>query len=222
MSDSESEDDVPLAARVGDLKPCLKKPKEAEVMPKEQEKGSTKEGKRKSNGGNAGPKPKKEKQEPPARKVKAETTTTTAKATMAAKKLNNGVVKKETKGNTASNGKEVKVKRERKTYEMPGQTKETPDETDPIRKFYESLSTQKPDSAMAQKWLMQHGMLPREVAQKLHDKLKRSAQAKKAKGSAPAKPRANAGAGGSPTKTPTKRENTKKRERDIAFEDGGL
>ena len=75
--------------------------------------------------------------------------------------------------------KEEKVKRERKTYELPGQTKETPIEvtyrpesnggpwllrllpgplsllhmqTDSLRKFYTSLHEQKPGSIMAQRW----------------------------------------------------------------------
>merc|ERR1712188_120254 len=71
----------------------------------------------------------------------------------------------------------------KKVYDLPGQTRETPEETDPVRKFYESLSKQKPESIMARKWLMQHGMLPQDQAQALFDKIKRGRQ--KAKGVKP-------------------------------------
>ena len=40
---------------------------------------------------------------------------------------------------------------------MPGQTMETPDETDPLRKFYVSTFAQKPSSDMAQEWLVKRG-----------------------------------------------------------------
>lgn len=57
----------------------------------------------------------------------------------------------------------VKVKKE---YDLPGQTRETPDENDPLRKFYTTLLDQRPDSQMAKKWCVQHGLLPREQAEK--------------------------------------------------------
>eukprot|EP00245_Coleochaete_scutata_P004819 TRINITY_DN17857_c0_g1_i1.p1 TRINITY_DN17857_c0_g1~~TRINITY_DN17857_c0_g1_i1.p1 ORF type:complete len:266 (+),score=85.57 TRINITY_DN17857_c0_g1_i1:98-895(+) len=57
-------------------------------------------------------------------------------------------------------------KRERKTFDLPGQTKEVPEERDPMRIFYESLHTQRPDSDMALFWLMEHGLLPEEEARK--------------------------------------------------------
>ena len=58
------------------------------------------------------------------------------------------------------------VKRERKTYDMPGQTRDTPDENDPLRRFYESLHTEKPESEMARKWCVVHGLLPLAEAKK--------------------------------------------------------
>lgn len=45
--------------------------------------------------------------------------------------------------------KAVRVKKE---YDTPGQTMDTPDEIDPLRKFYTSLIKQRPDSEMAKKW----------------------------------------------------------------------
>ncbi|GAX73555.1 hypothetical protein CEUSTIGMA_g1006.t1 [Chlamydomonas eustigma] len=53
----------------------------------------------------------------------------------------------------------VVVKKEKKVFELPGQTRETPPETDPLRKFYTSLLSQRPDSDMALKWCLMHGLL---------------------------------------------------------------
>ena len=47
----------------------------------------------------------------------------------------------------------------RKAYALPGQTRDPPDEGDPLRKFYVSLLEQRPGSAMARKWCMQVGLL---------------------------------------------------------------
>lgn len=44
-------------------------------------------------------------------------------------------------------------------YGNPWQTKPTPPETDSLRKFYMTLLNQKPDSAMAMKWCLEHGLL---------------------------------------------------------------
>ncbi|CAK0760227.1 hypothetical protein CVIRNUC_002754 [Coccomyxa viridis] len=68
--------------------------------------------------------------------------------------------------------KAAPVKRERKVYELPGQTKDTPPEVDPLRKFYMSLREQRPDSAIAAKWLLQVGLLPLEEAKVEAAKLK--------------------------------------------------
>lgn len=43
-------------------------------------------------------------------------------------------------------------------YSKKGQTKPTPPENDPLRKFYTSLLYQKPDSEMALKWCIEHGL----------------------------------------------------------------
>eukprot|EP00889_Picochlorum_renovo_P001865 jgi/Picre1/28895/NNA_004291.t1 len=43
-------------------------------------------------------------------------------------------------------------KRVRKVFDKPGQTRETPPEEDPQRRFYTSLLEQNPKSEMAQKW----------------------------------------------------------------------
>jgi hypothetical protein len=40
-----------------------------------------------------------------------------------------------------------------------GQKRDPPDEEDSLRKFYVSLRAQRPDSIMAEVWLMEHGLL---------------------------------------------------------------
>jgi hypothetical protein len=41
-----------------------------------------------------------------------------------------------------------------------GQTKPTPPESDALRKFYTSLLKQNPNSEMAKKWCLEHGLHP--------------------------------------------------------------
>lgn len=54
----------------------------------------------------------------------------------------------------------------KKEYALPGQRRDTPPETDSLRKFYASLRTQRPDSVMAEEWLLVHGLLPAADAQR--------------------------------------------------------
>ena len=98
---------------------------------------------------------------------------------------------------------------ERKEYPLVGQKRDTPDETDSLRKFYASLRAQKPESEMAEIWLMEHGLLPEEEQKKAYKKMlakkgksapaKRPASASKPKPPAAKKPKTEAGA-----KTPKK------------------
>ncbi|KAL9230335.1 hypothetical protein vseg_005699 [Gypsophila vaccaria] len=68
-------------------------------------------------------------------------------------------------------------KRERKVYSLPGQKHDPPEEREPLRIFYESLSKQIPTSEMAEFWLMEHGMLSPEKARKaLEKKLRKQKQ----------------------------------------------
>lgn len=71
------------------------------------------------------------------------------------------------------NGKDAsKVVRERKTYELPFQKKETPEALDPLRIFYISTREQmaslkdskgKPrHSEMSERWLLERGLIPKE------------------------------------------------------------
>ncbi|XP_076920863.1 uncharacterized protein LOC143582116 [Bidens hawaiensis] len=63
--------------------------------------------------------------------------------------------------------------REKKVYSLPGQKFDVPEEREPLRIFYESLSKQIPTSEMAEFWMMEHGMLSPERARKAFEKKKR-------------------------------------------------
>jgi hypothetical protein len=54
------------------------------------------------------------------------------------------------------------IKKSQKEFPKEGQTKTTPPETDPLRKFYTSLLKQKKDSEMALKWCTEHGLVPKQ------------------------------------------------------------
>ncbi|KAL8522081.1 hypothetical protein ACS0TY_012291 [Phlomoides rotata] len=64
-------------------------------------------------------------------------------------------------------------KREKKVFSLPGQKFDVPEEREPLRIFYESLSEQIPSSEMAEFWLMEHGMLSPERAKKAFEKKQR-------------------------------------------------
>ncbi|CAI9284321.1 unnamed protein product [Lactuca saligna] len=63
--------------------------------------------------------------------------------------------------------------REKKVYSLPGQKYDVPEEREPLRIFYESLSKQIPSSEMAEFWMMEHGMLSPERAKKAYEKKQR-------------------------------------------------
>uniref|UniRef100_A0ACD5TDV0 Uncharacterized protein n=1 Tax=Avena sativa TaxID=4498 RepID=A0ACD5TDV0_AVESA len=67
----------------------------------------------------------------------------------------------------------------KKVYSLTGQKFDPPEEREPLRIFYESLSKQRPSSEMAEFWLMEHGLLSPERARKAYDrKQKRQQQIK--------------------------------------------
>ncbi|XP_041020731.1 uncharacterized protein LOC121262349 isoform X3 [Juglans microcarpa x Juglans regia] len=87
------------------------------------------------------------------------------------------VVKTEVKSKTASaSAKTTKTTtrvREKKVYTLPGQKYDPPEEREPLRIFYESLSQQIPTSEMAEFWMMEHGLLSPERAKKAYEKKQR-------------------------------------------------
>ena len=61
------------------------------------------------------------------------------------------------------------------TERLPGHTKtlsENATDSEALRIFYTSLYEQRPDSEMAQRFLVQHGLLPRHKAQEICERLK--------------------------------------------------
>jgi hypothetical protein len=92
------------------------------------------------------------------------TTATKKKATPAKKKPAAKKKKKTKKKKTAAKKKTESTPK--KEYDLIGQKRDSPDETDPLRKFYESLRKQNPSSVMAEVWLMEHGLLESPEAQR--------------------------------------------------------
>lgn len=92
-----------------------------------------------------------------------------------------------------------------------GQKRDTPDETDSLRKFYSSLRLQKPESEMAEMWLMEHGLLPEEEQKKAYKKM----LARKGK-SAPVKRPASAS---KPRPPSAKKPKTEKPKKAVAVDD---
>lgn len=66
-----------------------------------------------------------------------------------------------------------KEKPEKDFIKKPGQKYPEPSIDDPSRAFYESLYSQKPESQMAEKWCLEHGLLSEEESKKLAEKYKR-------------------------------------------------
>uniref|UniRef100_A0A0D9WKM2 Uncharacterized protein n=1 Tax=Leersia perrieri TaxID=77586 RepID=A0A0D9WKM2_9ORYZ len=67
-------------------------------------------------------------------------------------------------------------KTEKKVYSLPGQKFDPPEEREPLRIFYESLSKQIPSSEMAEFWLMEHGLLSPERAKKAYERKQKRQQ----------------------------------------------
>ncbi|CAJ2643246.1 hypothetical protein L195_g006049 [Trifolium pratense] len=106
-------------------------------------------------------------------KMKSVTTNTVIKTevkskptTMSSSSSKTTISKTETKTTT------TKV-RARKVYSLPGQKHDPPEEKEPLRIFYESLSKQIPTSEMAEFWLMEHGLLSPQKAKKAFEKKQR-------------------------------------------------
>ncbi|PON94644.1 hypothetical protein TorRG33x02_096790 [Trema orientale] len=63
--------------------------------------------------------------------------------------------------------------KQKKVYTLPGQRYDPPEEREPLRIFYESLSKQIPSSEMAEFWMMEHGLLSPERAKKAYERKQR-------------------------------------------------
>ncbi|KAL4579459.1 hypothetical protein LXL04_015607 [Taraxacum kok-saghyz] len=102
-------------------------------------------------------------------KHKSSTTTTTTSNVSKIEAKGKSVM---TSSKTKTTTKTVKS-REKKVYSLPGQKFDVPEEREPLRIFYESLSKQIPSSEMAEFWMMEHGMLSPERAKKAYEKKQR-------------------------------------------------
>ncbi|XP_048436132.1 uncharacterized protein LOC125475448, partial [Pyrus x bretschneideri] len=88
------------------------------------------------------------------------------------------VTKTEVKSKPNSASKTITKKtttkvREKKVYTLAGQKFDPPEEREPLRIFYESLSKQIPTSEMAEFWMMEHGLLSHERSRKAYEKKQR-------------------------------------------------
>ncbi|CAL1373443.1 unnamed protein product [Linum trigynum] len=67
----------------------------------------------------------------------------------------------------------TKTARVKKAFSLAGQKYDPPEEREPVRIFYESLSEQIPSSEMAEFWMMEHGLLSPERSKKAYVKKQR-------------------------------------------------
>ncbi|XP_050364678.1 uncharacterized protein LOC126783280 [Argentina anserina] len=69
--------------------------------------------------------------------------------------------------------KKTTTTRVKKVFSLAGQKYDPPEEREPLRIFYESLSQQIPSSEMAEFWMMEHGLLSPERSRKAFEKKQR-------------------------------------------------
>ncbi|DBA74798.1 hypothetical protein WJX79_003606 [Trebouxia sp. C0005] len=148
--ESDSEDDQPLAARTKPANPAAR-PGSGGTVQKAVSAAAVKKDPPKARPA--------VKNEPLSPGVKSEPDTSPQKGTKV----------KPTRAKKADGERRVVIKKE---YDKPGQTRETPPEIDPLHKFYTTLKQQRPDSEMAKKWCLIHGLLDLEEAEQLVAELK--------------------------------------------------
>ena len=66
--------------------------------------------------------------------------------------------KLEAKNEVPSGSRETAAEVEDKSSYMPGQKHATPEDGDSLRIFYETLRQQRPESKLAEKWILEHGL----------------------------------------------------------------
>lgn len=67
--------------------------------------------------------------------------------------------------------KKTTLTKVKKSFNLLGQKKTTPPETDSLRKFYTSLLVQNPESKMAMEWCLERGLIPEKNIKKIMKKL---------------------------------------------------
>merc|ERR1712228_965922 len=81
---------------------------------------------------------------------------------------------------TTTKSKRTSTKRVKKTYKKAGQKKDTPGDMNGNFIFYDSLFKERPNSQMAQIWLMEHGCFSDKKQLALAKKFGKTQSAKKA------------------------------------------
>ncbi|KAL5729087.1 hypothetical protein ACHQM5_002087 [Ranunculus cassubicifolius] len=119
--------------------------------------------------------------------INKKTTTTTKQSFDSKHKSLTSVVKSEGRDKGSSSSSKtvtktttVKVKSQKKVYTLPGQKYDPPEEREPLRIFYESLSNQIPSSEMAAFWMMEHGLLSPDRAKKAYERKQKRQQQQRA------------------------------------------
>lgn len=72
------------------------------------------------------------------------------------------IIKKKT-----ASGEEHFQKVKKREFKLPGQKRDTPPKSDPLYKFYMSLLKQNPNSEMALKWCLEHGIFNEKKAEQV-------------------------------------------------------
>ncbi|KAK7369431.1 hypothetical protein VNO80_11468 [Phaseolus coccineus] len=130
------------------------------------------------------------------------------------KKVESASTKSEVKSKSTSSSSEAITKtttkvRQKKVYILLGQKHDPPEQKEPLRVFYESLSKQIPTSQMAEFWLMEHGLLSPESAKRAFEKKQR--KQKELRATTPVKPSKP----GTKTETSQKQQQASKNNGDI-------
>ncbi|KAJ3682620.1 hypothetical protein LUZ60_015193 [Juncus effusus] len=172
-ADSDDEDEVPLAVARAGKKSAIAASSSSAKVKKEESAGSKsgvlKENSSKKIGESSNSKSSKVKKEETEDLKKKSVVKNTKPSKV--KKLDSEdekETKKKTVKKAENKGKENK--KQKKSYDLPGQKHDPPEERDPLRIFYESLYHQIPTSEMAAFWMMERGLLEEAEAKRVFEK----------------------------------------------------
>jgi hypothetical protein len=94
-------------------------------------------------------------------------------------KVSRKITKKTSRKSTRKTSRKLTRKISRKKYDKDFQTKETPEEHDPLILYYKSLYSENPNSECSIEWLTKHGIFNGNTRQTLVKKYERLKQKKK-------------------------------------------
>mmetsp|Transcript_13426 Transcript_13426/g.38123 ORF Transcript_13426/g.38123 Transcript_13426/m.38123 type:complete len:243 (-) Transcript_13426:2610-3338(-) len=182
IEDSDKEDDVPLGRKAGlQRNKSKQKPTYADPSDSEDEKPLVKRTPAKPLA----------KGKPPPKSGSRPSTASTKKSSVKRPVVKPEAKPKNAKPATAKKPPKKEVSStavKEKKYSTPGQTRDQPDENDPLLKFYSSLYEQTDGgSDMATRWMLMHGLLPYEVAAAVVARIKQMKEAGKGPSNTPSK-----------------------------------